>query len=54
MKILSVFIACLGLFGLVSYTTSQRTKEVGIRKALGSTVQNVVVILSKKNIFSRI
>ncbi len=44
---LAVFIACLGLFGLASYTTEQRRKEIGIRKALGATVGNLVVLLSK-------
>ncbi len=45
--ILAVFIACLGLFGLASYTTEQRSKEIGIRKALGATVANLVLLLSK-------
>jgi ABC-type antimicrobial peptide transport system permease subunit len=44
---LAIFISCLGLFGLVSFTTIQRTKEIGIRKVLGATVQNVVMLLSK-------
>jgi ABC-type antimicrobial peptide transport system permease subunit len=44
---LAIFISCLGLFGLVSYTTIQRTKEIGIRKVLGATVNNVVMLLSK-------
>jgi len=35
---LAIFVACLGLFGLSSFITHQRTKEVGIRKALGSSV----------------
>jgi putative ABC transport system permease protein len=44
---LAIFIACLGLFGLISYSTEQRTKEIGIRKVLGSSVFGVVTLLSK-------
>ena len=43
----AIFIACLGLFGLASYTALKRTKEIGIRKVLGSSVENVVALLSK-------
>lgn len=43
---LIVFVACLGLFGLSSYTISQRTKEIGIRKVLGASVANIVRLLS--------
>lgn len=45
--LLAIFIACLGLFGLSSFMTSQRTKEIGIRKVLGSSVEGVVLLLSK-------
>jgi putative ABC transport system permease protein len=45
---LAIFIACLGLFGLVSYSAEQRTKEVGIRKVLGSSVFGVVMLLFKE------
>ena len=45
--ILAIFIACLGLFGLVSYAAEQRTKEIGIRKVLGTTVSNIAGMLSK-------
>lgn len=44
---LAIFIACLGLFGLASFMTMQRTKEIGIRKVLGSDVSSVVLLLSK-------
>jgi putative ABC transport system permease protein len=43
----SIFIACLGLFGLAAYTARRRTKEIGIRKVMGATVTNVVALLSK-------
>lgn len=45
---LSVFISCLGLLGLAMYTTSTRTKEIGIRKILGASVTGIVSILSKE------
>ena len=44
---IAIFVACLGLFGLVSYTIVQRTKEIGIRKVLGSTVQGILCLLYK-------
>jgi putative ABC transport system permease protein len=44
---LAIFVACLGLFGLASFTASKRTKEIGVRKVLGSTVPNIVLLLSK-------
>lgn len=46
-SILAIFIACMGLFGLASFTTTQRIKEVGIRKTLGASVQDIVFLLSK-------
>ena len=46
--ILAMFIACLGLFGMASFITEQRTKEIGIRKILGASVPNVVTLLSKE------
>lgn len=45
--VLAIFIACLGLFGLASFLTTQRTKEIGIRKVLGSSASNIVLLLSK-------
>jgi len=45
--VLALFIACIGLFGLVSYNVVKRTKEIGIRKVLGASVVNIVQILSK-------
>ncbi|MBL0744414.1 ABC transporter permease [Chryseolinea sp. Jin1] len=44
---LAIFIASLGLLGLASFMTLQRTKEIGIRKVLGSTVPGIIVLLSK-------
>lgn len=44
---MAIFISCLGLFGLASFTTTQRMKEIGIRKVLGSSITNIVVMLSK-------
>lgn len=44
---LAIIISCLGLFGLASYSAEKRVKEIGIRKVLGATVQNVVSLLSK-------
>ena len=46
--LLSIFVACLGLFGLASYTAEQKTKEIGIRKVLGASVSGVVLLLSKQ------
>ncbi|UCH10551.1 MAG: ABC transporter permease [Fidelibacterota bacterium] len=44
--VLAVFVACLGLLGLASFTAEQRTKEIGIRKVLGATVTGIFTLLS--------
>jgi putative ABC transport system permease protein len=46
-SILAILIACLGLFGLITYAAEQRTKEIGIRKVLGATVTDISSMLSK-------
>jgi putative ABC transport system permease protein len=46
--LLAIIIACLGLFGLASFTTEQRTKEIGIRKVLGATEVGIVGLLTKE------
>ncbi|WP_232074198.1 ABC transporter permease [Spirosoma aureum] len=45
--ILAIFISCLGLFGLATFTAEQRTKEIGVRKVLGASVTSVVTLLSR-------
>jgi putative ABC transport system permease protein len=44
---IAIFVACLGLFGLSAFAISQRVKEIGIRKVLGASVNNIVTLLSK-------
>jgi putative ABC transport system permease protein len=44
---MAIIIACLGLFGLISFAAEQRTKEIGIRKVLGASVANLVSLLSR-------
>lgn len=44
---LAIFIACLGLLGLATYTAEQRTKEIGIRKVMGAEAYNIVALLSR-------
>ena len=45
---MAVLISCLGLFGLVSFTTHQRTKEIGIRKVLGASVRSLLMMFSQE------
>jgi putative ABC transport system permease protein len=45
--ILSIFVACLGLFGLAAYTAERRIKEIGVRKVLGASVDGLVALLSR-------
>jgi putative ABC transport system permease protein len=44
---LAIFVACLGLFGMSSFTITQRSKEVGVRKVLGASVGDIAILLSK-------
>jgi len=45
---LAIFIACLGLFGLTLFTTERRTREIGIRKVMGSSISEIIFLLSKE------
>ncbi len=47
-SVLAIFVGCLGLFGLASYTAEQRTKEIGIRKVVGASVSKIILMLSKE------
>jgi putative ABC transport system permease protein len=47
-SILAIFIAALGLFGLTSFTVEQRTKEIGVRKAMGSSVAGIYLVISRE------
>ena len=46
--IIAIFVSCLGLFGLVTFTAETRTKEIGIRKVLGASTTNIVAMLSRE------
>lgn len=50
-SILAIFIACLGLFALVSFSASMRTKEIGVRKVLGATSGNLIGLLTKEYLY---
>ena len=47
-SILAIFIAALGFFGLTSFTVEQRTKEIGVRKAMGSSVGGIYLVISRE------
>ena len=45
---IAIFVACLGLLGLASFTAEQRTREIGIRKVMGASVSSITSLLSKE------
>jgi putative ABC transport system permease protein len=47
-SVLSIFVACLGLFGLAAFTAEERTKEIGVRKVMGASSANILFLLSKE------
>ena len=49
---LSLLIACLGLFGMVSFSAQKRTKEIGIRKSQGASMPGILVLLSKETVYT--
>jgi putative ABC transport system permease protein len=46
--LITIFISCLGLFGLVLFTAQRKTKEIAIRKTIGASVSNIVTMLCKE------
>ncbi|GAB3175485.1 ABC transporter permease [Telluribacter humicola] len=49
--LLTIFISCLGLFGLAAYTAERRTKEIGVRKVLGASLSSIVIMLSREYVY---
>jgi len=49
-SVLAIFIASLGLFGLVAYTAEQRTREVGIRKVMGASISKIILLISRETL----
>jgi putative ABC transport system permease protein len=47
-SMLSIFVACLGLFGLAAFTAEERTKEIGVRKVMGASTTNILLLLCKE------
>jgi putative ABC transport system permease protein len=50
-SVLAIFIACLGLLGMASFTAEKRTKEIGIRKAMGAPVSSIYTLLTKEIVY---
>jgi putative ABC transport system permease protein len=50
-SVLAIFIACLGLLGLITYITTKRTREIGIRKTYGASIGTVLGILSREVVY---
>jgi putative ABC transport system permease protein len=46
--IIAIFVSCLGLFGLITYTTETKTKEIGLRKVHGASIKDIIVMLTKE------
>jgi len=49
--VLALFVGCIGLFGLASFSASQRTKEIGVRKVLGARIPDIMIMLSREYVF---